>query len=125
MSIKAAVSALALSSAMLMAPAFAQDAAAPSWTIAGNPVAEADQAGVQARCDELAVAPADETSLTQDPAGDTSSEDTTGDGNADSDTGTSSNNSPPAEGLDNAVTTLDLTTITLEDCQTGGWVAAQ
>lgn len=116
MRVKSIVSALALTSAMIVAPAFAQDAA--SWTIAGNPVAEADQAAVQATCDELNV-----EGGSSDISSSVTTDNETGADNTDSlAADTSSNDSPPAEGTENAVTTIDLSTITLDDCVAGGWV---
>ena len=116
MSIKAAVSALALTSAMLVAPAFAQDAAAtPSWTIGGNAVAEGDQAAVQAKCDELALE--SNSSLS-----DSTEEGAAAGTNTTDEDPTRTSDQPPAEGLDNATTTIDLTTITLENCNEGGWL---
>ncbi|OAM79223.1 hypothetical protein [Devosia elaeis] len=115
MLVKSVVSALALTSAMLVAPVIAQDAAA-SLTIAGNPVAEEDQAAVQARCDELlALEGSTSSSVTTDT--ETGADDEDGPASQ-----TSSNESPPAEGTANAATTIDLSTITLDDCVTGGWV---
>ena len=93
MSIKAAVSAVALASAMMIAPAMAQDAELPT-TIGGVTVTAEDQAAVQAKCDELAAA----------------------DGAA------GATDHPPAEGLENATSTIDLSVITLEDCTADGWV---
>jgi hypothetical protein len=119
MSIKAAVSAVALASAMLVAPAFAQDAAAPSWTISGNAVAEQDQAAVQARCDDLQIAK-DTQSLTQESNDD---EQATGD-QADAGAVDAGTINDPATDSETA-TTIDLSTITLEDCEAGGWYAAQ
>lgn len=119
MSIKSAVSAVALVSAMLVAPAFAQDAAATAatteFTIGGNAVLAEDQAAVQAKCDELST------------AANTSLSDSTEDGaaagtNTTEEDPTRASDQPPAEGLDNATTTIDLTTVTLEDCTEAGLV---
>lgn len=123
MSIKAAVSAIALASAMFAAPAFAQDAAAPmEMTISGTAVAEQDMEAVQARCDDLKIAE-DTQSLTDD------SDSNSSDGNGSDDNGEESNsnagliNEPAADS--ETATTLDLTLVTLEDCETGGWYAAE
>jgi|GEM_PF-1110776 hypothetical protein len=113
MSIKAAVSAVALASAMMIAPAMAQDAELPT-TIGGVTVTAEDQAAVQAKCDELAAADgaASLSDSTEDNAsGDSTTPDPTG-----------ATDHPPAEGLENATSTIDLSVITLEDCTADGWV---
>lgn len=125
MRVKSVVSVLAMAAAMAAAPAFAQDAAA-SYTIRGTEIGEADRAAVQAACDALL---ADEGS-TVESATDTSSSVTTdtetGSDDTDSEAvNTSSNDSPPAEGL-NATGPggLDLDAITIDECNEGGWTPA-
>ncbi|QQR40142.1 hypothetical protein [Devosia rhizoryzae] len=118
MSIKSAVSAVALASAMMIVPAFAQDAAAPmsgDMMIGGLTIAEGDMPAVQAACDELST------------AANTSLSDSTEDGaaagtNTTEEDPTRAADQPPAEGLDNATTTIDLSSITLEDCTEAGLV---
>ncbi|NGP18092.1 hypothetical protein [Devosia aurantiaca] len=53
MRVKSVVSVLAMTAAMIAAPAFAQEAAATATMMGGVEVSEADRAAVQARCDVL------------------------------------------------------------------------
>lgn len=122
MSIKATVSAVALASAMLVAPAFAQDAAATTtmeMTIAGAAVAEQDMEAVQARCDDLQLAK-DTQSLTSTESSDDQATGTASDAGA-PDSGTISDPAADSE----SASTIDLANITLENCEEGGWYAAE
>ncbi|MBJ6986655.1 MULTISPECIES: hypothetical protein [unclassified Devosia] len=114
MHMKSAISIFALTVGMMVVPAMAQDAK----TISGNPVIEGDVAAVQAKCDEIALAAGassemnstDKNTLSDAAAGALpNAEPTDGD-------------KPPAEGLAQATTTIDLSGITLEQCKDGGWV---
>jgi TATA-binding protein-associated factor Taf7 len=117
MSIKAAVSALALTSAMLAGSAFAQDATATTeMMIGGTVVAEQDMEAVKARCEDLKNAQ-DTQSLTQEPAAD---DQATGD-STDASSANAGIINEPAEDSETA-TTLDLTLVTLEECEAGGWL---
>lgn len=119
MRVKSVISAIALTSAMIAAPAFAQDAA---FTIGGTEIAEADRAAVQARCDVLVADDASTVSATSEPSSVTTDTETGSDDDDSVAADTSSNDSPPAEGLEVATTT-DLDAITIDECIAGGWTA--
>ncbi|ODT69988.1 MAG: hypothetical protein ABS75_14205 [Pelagibacterium sp. SCN 63-23] len=120
MRIQSAISIIALASALVAGPAFAQ-----SMTLGGNAVAEADVAAVQARCDALKLE--SEASLVEQSEKSAESgevaegeavpaEGEAADGNAGSE-------APAVNGMDQATSTIDLETVTLEDCEGGGWLA--
>lgn len=114
MHMKSAISIFALTIGMMVVPAMAQDAK----TISGNPVAEADVNAVQAKCDEIALAAGGSSEMNATETNTLSDAAAGGLSNAESTDG----DNPPAEGLANALTTIDLNTITLEQCKDGGWV---
>lgn len=119
MRVKSVVSVLAMTAAMIAAPAFAQEAASPTM-MGGVEVSEADRAAVQARCDVLV---ADDDSTVSDVNTSSSVTTDTETGSDDEDSlaaDTSSNDSPPAEGLETS-TTFDLEGITIDECIEGGW----
>ena len=106
MTIKSALSVVALTVALTGA-SFAQ-----GMTLNGVAVSEADAPAVQERCDQLANAESTQ-SLT-----DTSSS------NADSSAGTNDatlTNAPAVNEVQNATTSVDLDTVTLEACAAGGF----
>ena len=106
MTIKSALSVVALTVALTGA-SFAQ-----GMTLNGVAVSEGDMAAVQARCDQLANAEGTE-SLTD--ATD-SSEDSSAGGTAATVT-----DAPAVSEIQDATTTVDLDTVTLEACATGGF----
>lgn len=120
MTIKSAIAALTFAAGLIAAPAFAQDAMATNsmeampTMIGTQAVSEADAPLVAKTCTQLNLST--NTSLndsTQDGAAgqNTTSEDTS-----------RTTDNPPAEGLAPAVAKVDLNAITLEECQSGGWI---
>ena len=106
MHIKSLVSVVALSAAFaLSGPAFAQT------TFAGVALAEGDVAAVTERCEQLATASTTE-SLTESSD---SSEDSTA-GGADA----TITDAPEVNEMENALTKIDLDTVTLEQCKEAG-----
>jgi hypothetical protein len=124
MTVKTALSVLALAAGMAVVPAMAQSTTLPT-TIGSFTVPEAEAGAVKARCDTLRLN-ADTQSLVED-----NSEDVEGDADADSDennnetavAGDATVNSEPALTDSPTATTIDLAAITLEDCEAGGWFA--
>lgn len=114
MHMKSAISIFALTIGMMAIPALAQDAK----TIAGNPVLEADVNAVQAKCDEIALAAGGSSEMNSTETNTLSDAAAGGVANAEPTDG----DNPPAEGLAQATTTIDLSTITIEQCKDGGWV---
>jgi hypothetical protein len=114
MHMKSAISIFALTIGMMTVPAMAQDAK----TIAGNPVAEADVIAVQAKCDEIALAAGGSMEMNSTETNTLSDAAAGGLPNAEP----SGGDKPAAEGLANALTTIDLNSVTLEQCEEGGWV---
>lgn len=108
MTIKSALSVVALTVA-LTGGAFAQ-----GMTMNGVAVSEGDMAAVQERCDQLANASTTE-SLTESSD---STEDTSA-GGADA----TITDAPAVNEMADATTTVDLDTVTLEACTTGGFTA--
>ena len=106
MTIKSALSVVALTVALTGA-SFAQ-----GMTLNGVAVSEADAPAVQERCDQLANASATE-SLTET----TGSSDDTSAGAADATIASA----PAVNEVQNATTTVDLDTVTLESCAAGGF----
>ncbi|WDR03858.1 hypothetical protein PSQ19_07435 [Devosia algicola] len=108
MNIKTIASAIALSSAMLLG-----GSAYAETMIGSTTVMEADLPAVQQRCDQLALA--SDTSATESDAMGT-----------DSTAGGSAANVEDAEEvneLEQVTTTIDLDTVTLEQCQEAGLIA--
>ena len=108
MTIKSALSVVALTVALTGA-SFAQ-----GMTLNGVAVSEGDMAAVQERCDQLANASATE-SLTETSD---SSEDTTAGG-----TDATITDAPAVNEIEDATSTVDLDTVTLEACTAGGFTA--
>ncbi len=106
MTIKSALSVVALTVALTGA-SFAQ-----GMTLNGVAVSEADAPAVQERCDQLANAESTE-SLTDT----SSSNDDTSAGSNDA----AITNAPAVNEVQNATTTVDLDTVTLESCAAGGF----
>jgi len=108
MTIKSALSVIALSAGLIAAPAFAQ-----GMMIGTQTVAETDVEAVKARCADLQLA-AETESLSSNPVEDA---DTTED---DSVAGDAAINDVPATDSETA-TSVDLGIITLEECEADGW----
>lgn len=112
MTIKSALSVVALAAGLAAGPAFAQ-----TLMIGSQTVAEADVEIVKARCVELqtaATASAGETTEAETdvaPA-DQPEEVTEGEANFENEANS---------GTDEQAATLDLEVVTLEDCEAGGW----
>ncbi|WP_375452819.1 hypothetical protein [uncultured Devosia sp.] len=117
MQVKTLVSIIALGTAL----AFAGPAAAQ--TIDGVTISADDLPKVQARCDELANAGATESLTESSDDSDMGSEDSADtDDNADA----TITNPPQVNGTDEStVTSVDLNTLTIESCTTGGLVTGQ
>ena len=108
MTIKSALSAIALSAGLLAAPAFAQD-----MMIGTQTVAEADVEAVSARCADLQLAAETESlSSTTDEDSDNSEDDSVA--------GDAAIDDVPATDSETA-TSVDLGIITLEECEADGW----
>lgn len=114
MRIQSAISVIALVFGLIAGPAFAQ-----SLTIGGEVVADADVAAVQARCDELKLA--SEGSISESTE-QTTDEVTDEDGAVVEEDEGASSDEPEVNGMDQALATIDLETITLADCEAGGWI---
>ena len=100
MQVKSIVSVIALSAALAVSgPAFAQT------VVHGMTISETDMARVEALCTDLRNAANNTTAGTNETADDS--------GGNDSDT------PPAANGVDQALSDVDLAKITLEDCDTG------
>jgi len=120
MTIKSVLSVAAITVALTGA-AFAQ-----GMTINGAVVSETDTPAVQERCDALANAASTESIAPTTEDGKASG---TEGGESNSATSTTSadatlDNAPTANGAQNATTTIDLDTITLEACTEGGFTSA-
>lgn len=108
MTIKSALSVVALAAGLVAGPAFAQTAALPTM-IGSITVPEAEAGAVKARCDELKVA-AETESLVEE---------------SDSETDDPTDDDTDDDAADGATAvTVDLDVITLEDCEASGWFAA-
>lgn len=123
MTIKTALSVVALAAGLAVVPAMAQTAAMPT-TIGSFTVPEAEAGAVKARCDELRLN-AETESLVEDA--DASAEADADDTSEDNETavaGDAAVDSEPALTESPTATTVDLAAITLADCEAGGWFAA-
>ena len=111
MTIKSALSVVALAAGLVAGPAFAQS----SMMIGTQSVAETDVGAVKARCADLKLA--DETqSLSDDANTDTDDEETADDTVA----GDADIEDVPATDSETALQ-VDLGIITLAECEAGGW----
>jgi len=115
MTIKSTLSVVALLSGI----AFSGAAFAQEMTIAGAPVAEADVAAVQERCDQLSTA-ASTQSLVENSENEASDSSETG-ASVEGDATISS--AEAVNEIQQSTTTIDLETITLQNCIDGGFVA--
>jgi hypothetical protein len=106
MTIKSALSVVALAAALSAGPVLAQD-----MMIGSQTVAETDVEAVKARCLDLQTA-AETESLTAES--DTDAEETSVAGNAEIANEPALTDSPTA-------LSIDLALVTLEDCEAGGW----
>jgi len=109
MTIKSALSVIALAAGLVAAPALAQDR-----MIGETAVPEADVAVVEAHCETLQMGDESTLSVSGEDEEDNSTLDPT-DGD---DTG--EGDQPAGDG---ATASIDLSLITLEDCEAGGWLA--
>lgn len=109
MTIKSALSVVALAAGMVAAPAFAQ-----GMMIGTQTVAENDVAAVEARCADLQLAAETESlsDVQPEPEDDGSEPSVAGDATIDD---------VPATQSETA-TSVDLDIITLQDCQADGWL---
>lgn len=117
MTIKSALSVVALAAGLVAAPTFAQS----SMMIGTQTVAETDVEAVKARCDDLKRA--DETqSLSETKDADDADDDAASDEETadDSVAGDADIVDVPATDSETA-TSVDLGIITLEECEAGGW----
>jgi len=113
MQFKSLVSAVALSAAFALAgPAFAQT------TFNGAVLSETDLPAVTERCEQLVNADATE-SLSTESSTDTAATDNNEVSDA-GDASATSDSVPDVNEVENAVTTIDLDTITLEQCTAAG-----
>lgn len=116
MTIKSALSVVALAAGLIAAPVLAQD------MIGSQSVSEADRAAVSARCLDLQAGSADATAN-----GGTSSTSTEDAVDTDDSTPTFEDDvgadAESDETVDEVGVTLDLDAITLEDCEASGWYA--
>lgn len=121
MTIKSALSVVALAAGLAVVPAMAQSAALPT-TIGSITVPEAEAGAVKARCDVLKTN-ADTESLVEDNNAEAGEDDASDDSseNEPSVAGDASVSSEPALTDSATATTVDLAVITLEDCEAGGW----
>lgn len=114
MTIKSALTVVALAAGLVAGPALAQDR-----TIGTLTVAPADEAAVAAYCEELQSGVSDDTLSTSGQEED--------DGVSDAPEGSSADDEQSG-GIDSpgdsAAASLDLSTVTIEDCQAGGWLTA-
>ena len=108
MTIKTALSAIALSAGLLATPAFAQ-----GMMIGTQTVAEADAEAVKARCADLQLASETESlsSTDTDDSDDSSEPSTAGDATI----------QDVPETQSETALSVDLDIITLQDCEAGGW----
>jgi len=118
MTIKSAISVVALT------VAFSGAAFAQGMMINGSAVSETDMPAVQERCDQLANA---ETTQPLSTTEDESSNTTNNDGNSGSSSSTAGvdatvETAPAVNEVQNATTTIDLDTISLQACVDGGFV---
>lgn len=106
------ISAAALTAAMLVAPsAFAQDTMAAPTMIGSQAISEADLPEVQAQCNTL-------SSVDMESMG---TETTATEGSDEPDgAGDLGDDSEVPNGTDQAVTTVDLSLITIEECKAAG-----
>lgn len=118
MTIKSALSVIALAAGLVAGPVFAQTAALPTM-IGSIAVPEAEAGAVKARCDELKLA-AETQSLVEDSEAD---DDAAADEEGDDAAGDAALVDEPESDGATAVT-VDLDLVTLEDCEASGWFAA-
>jgi hypothetical protein len=117
MTIKSALTVVALAAGLVAVPAFAQTAAMPTM-IGSLTVPEAEAGAVKARCDELKVASETESLVSVDESEDDDAESTETEPAGDA----AIVNVPATDGA--TAVTVDLDVITLEDCEAGGWFEA-
>lgn len=108
MTIKSALSVIALAAGLVAGPAIAQSATLPTM-IGGITVPEAEAGAVKARCDELKLAAGE--SLVEESDSDTDDDASEADDVA---------GKPDADGA--TAVTVDLELVTLEDCEADGWL---
>lgn len=121
MTIKSALSVVALAAGLVAAPAIAQSATLPTM-IGTQTVSEADAGAVLARCEDLKIA-AETESLVSDSDSETEAEDE--DGSADNETavaGDADISSEPALTESPTAVGVDLAVVTLADCEADGWL---
>ena len=118
MTIKSALSVVALAAGLVAGPVVAQTTALPTM-IGPQTVSEADAGAVQARCMDLKTA-AETESLTAE--GDADAE-TAEDSNETSVAGDAGIASEPALTDSPTALSVDLAVVTLEDCEAGGWLS--
>jgi len=116
MTIKSALSVIALATGLVAGPALAQSTALPTM-IGSISVPEAEAGAVKARCDELKLA-AETQSLAE-----TSDNETVADENQTTAVGDATIVNVPAVDGATAVT-VDLSLVTLQDCEADGWFAS-
>lgn len=112
MTIKSALSAIALSAGLIATPVFAQ-----GMMIGTQTVAEADVEAVKARCADLRLAAETESLSSTDNVDDTDTDEATAD---DSVAGDAAIDNVPATDSETA-TSVDLGIITLAECEADGW----
>lgn len=115
MTIKSALSVVALAAGLVAGPAFAQD-----MMIGSQTVAEADVEAVKARCLDLRTA-AETESLVSESDSETETEEDVENDNETSVAGDADISSEPALTESPTALSVDLAVVTLEDCEAGGW----
>jgi hypothetical protein len=116
MTIKSALSVVALAAGLVAVPALAQ---APKM-IGSQTVAEADVEAVKARCLDLQTA-AETQSLTTESDSETETEEEAATDNETSVAGDAAIANEPALTESPTALSVDLAVVTLEDCEAGGW----
>ncbi|MBJ3783695.1 hypothetical protein [Devosia sediminis] len=114
MTIKSALSVVALAAGLVAAPVFAQD-----MMIGTQTVLEADVEAVKARCVELQTAASTGTESTAETA--TTTETAPADADAGDDDGDAEESSGDST-VDTGESLLNFDVITLEDCEAGTWL---
>ena len=110
MTVKSALSVIALAAGLVAGPAFAQDLMIGSQT-----VAEADVEAVKGRCMDLQTAAETESLVSE------SDSETETDENETEVAGDAAISSEPALTDSTTAVGVDLALVTLEDCEAGGW----
>ena len=117
MTIKTALSVVALAAGLAAAPVMAQTAAAGAM-IGTQTVTEADVEAVKGRCMDLQVAAETESLTTENADNDDDAATTTNETAVASDAGITNE---PALTESASASSIDLAIVTLEDCEAGGW----